>query len=582
MEEGKSVGGLPRIAHIIRTTRKNYPNVLVVDAGDIFQGTGYFENYQGETDVECLNRAGYDVYTIGNHEFDVGSANLGKLLKRAKFDVVDCNLDVSAEPDLRQVVKHSVVKEIGGQKVGFIGVITPVLKELAPLLGGVKVIEPGPHWMDPVIAEVDKLKKQGVNKIILVSHCGTPLETQLAQIPDVDVVIGAHSHTRLDKAIVIDHPDGSKAMVVQTGCYGRALGRLDLVFDNDGKLIMPETKYRLIDITDRIFEEPDLKAYVTEKAEPFIALTKTILASAEANFGGKLYPTDSPMGDLVCDAYVDACSKYGATISLQNRGGIRGSFEQGPINLERVHEILPFVNELTVATVTGKTLLNALENSVKVASGGLGGRFLEVHGLKFAWDPALEQGHHIVYAYAENKEGRYEPVVAENLYRIVINSFSFKGGEEYDFKGAKDVVDTGLKMSNTVADYLKKMKKVSPLAPERILSVSSTIARRKTDDKNDLITIDYPCAGSELSVVAGSDRGVSFLNKVGVVPLTAPRLVRTMKTDESGHLEIPVSSLSADGQKKSSDEHLWLSMVLKARDKGGNTARIVSVPMQIH
>lgn len=587
VEHGKNIGGIPRIAYLIKQAKKNNPNVLAVDAGDIFQGTGYFETYKGETDVECLNKAGYDVYTIGNHEFDEGPDNLAKQLKLAKFDVVNCNMDLSGEPALQAIVKHSVVKEVGGQKIGFIGVITPTLKEVAPKSGNVKIISAGAHWMDPIAAEVENLHKQGVNKIILVSHSGVDLERLLGGIPGVDVVVGGHSHTRLDEAIIVDHADGSKAMVVQTGCYGRALGRLELTFDKDGNLIMPESKYHLIDITDRIFEDADLKAYVTEKGKPFAALSKEILATAEANFDNrfKMYPTDSPIGDLVCDALFDAGIKYGVTIALQNRGGMRSGMDEGPISLEKIREILPFQNRLLIATVTGKALMGALENSIKaVAGGATGGRFLDVHGLKFAWDPTLELGHRIVFAYAQNKEGNYEPIDPEQLYRIGMNDYSFNGGEEYDFKDAKDIVDTGLRLSTVFEDYLKKVGRVSPAIPSRFLRVSHNIAKRQNDGGNDRILIDYPAPEAELSIVCGTDKGVSFLKKEGVVPLENPRLLRTTKTDDGGRLEIPVKEIRAKehGEKGGADEHLWVSMILKARDKDGTTTKIISEPIQLH
>jgi 5'-nucleotidase / UDP-sugar diphosphatase len=581
-EDGKTLGGIARIAQTIKTVRKSVPNVLVVDAGDIFQGTGYFEAYKGETDVECLNRAGYDVYTIGNHEFDEGPANLGKQLAKAKFEVTDCNLDFGSEPSLKNLVKPSVIKEIGGQKIGFIGVMYPELAELSQKLEGVKVTEPRANWKEPVKAEVEKLKKQGVNKIVVLSHCGIVLENELVALPDVDLVIGGHSHSRLDKPVVVSHADGTKAMSVQTGCFGRALGRLDLVFDADGRLLVDESKYRLIDMTDRVFEDPDLKAYVTEKAEPFLVLKKTILASAEANFDHrfKMYPTDSAIGDLICDALFDAGIENGVTISIQNRGGIRGGLNQGPISLEAVRELLPFPNTLVIATVTGKTLTSALENCVKdVGTAFPGGKFLDVHGIRFAWDPTLPGGKRIVYACAQNKEGNYEAIAPDDLYRLAVNSFTFKGGEEFDFTDAKDVIDTGLRLSTVFENYLKKVKKVTPQVPSRIVRVSSNIAARKKEAGRDVIAVDYPVPDSEVSVITGTDRGVSFLPRTGTVPLEKPDLLRSMKTDDGGRLEIPVSEISS--ARKAKEGQLWVAIMLKAKDKEGTTTKIVSVPIQI-
>lgn len=586
VDHGKTVGGLARIAHLIKTDKKNSDRVLAIDAGDMFQGTGYFEQYKGQSDIECLNKAGYDIVTLGNHDLDEGPANLGKQLKLAKFEVISCNLDVSSEPSLKEIVKPYTIKEIGGQKVAFIGVMTPALKEVQPHMEGLQIKCAGPNWMDPVKAEIQKVKEQGINKIVLVSHCGVPLERLLAEIPDVDVVVGGHSHTRLDEPIQVTHPDGSKAIVVQTGSYGRALGKLDLTFDKDGHLDMADTKYHLINITPKIFEDPELRTYITQMGKPFEADTKTVLAIAEANFDNrfKMLPFDSGIGDLVTDALFDASIDQGVTIALQNRGGLRSALEQGEITPEKVREVLPFQNKLIVATVTGKTLLRALENAVSaVAEGATGGRFLDVHGLKFAWDPTLELGHRIVFASAQNKEGAYEPIAADELYRIAMNDFSFNGGEGYDFKDAKNVVDTGLRLSTVLENYLKKKKQVAPSLPDRFTRVSSNIAKLVSDGKGDYIAIDYAVPNSTVTVLKGSDRSMSFLKKFGTVPLAKPEIIRTLKTADDGKAQLRVSEIvtSHGGKSGKGKSQVWICVILQTHEQQGSSTKIVSVPIQL-
>lgn len=574
-EKGRTVGGLSRIAHLIKTTKKNTKNVLAVDAGDIFQGTPYFETYKGETEVESLNKAGYDIYTIGNHEFDEGSKNLGEKLKAAKFDVISANLDASAVPDLAAVVKPSVIKTIDGEKVAFIGMITPVLNEMAPRLDGVKVTGTGKNWLDPLKAEVAKIKSQGVNKIFVVSHCGVDQEKEMAEnIPEIDVVVGGHSHTRLDKPVIVKHEDGSTAYVVQTGCYGRALGRLDLAFNKKGELVVPQSKYRLINITDKIFQDADLQAYLNEKGKPFAALATTFIANATGNFDNKFrnYPWDSPIGDLICDALADAGSEYGATIALQNRGGIRGPLEQGQVSIQRVREILPFANRLMVATLKGDALLQVMEKSV---SGMLGARFLDVHGLKFAYDPSKDPGKRIIFAFAQNKEGQWEKIAPNDLYRIGVNDFTFGGGEGYEFKDPKDVVDTKLRLSTVMEKYLEKKKVVSPEPPSSMMPVDSNLAKLDTG-KTKSIIVSYSAPGAELSIVKGSGEGISFIKKIGIVPLMSPVVYQQSKLDESGQYKIDLTQIAA---KSKGDT--WVSVILKARDKGGNTTRVASVPIKV-
>jgi 5'-nucleotidase/UDP-sugar diphosphatase len=479
IERGRSVGGMPRIIHIIRSIRANDPNVLVIDAGDIFQGTSFFKFYHGATEVEMLNRAGYDLYTIGNHEFDDGPDNLATQLKNAKFTVLNANIDASAKPELQALIKPSVVKTIKGQRVGFIGGIVPDLTEVSLRTEGVKIKNAGAEWMKPINDEIAKLKSEGVDKIILVTHIGVEGDRELAKNPDVDVIVGGHSHTRLSQAIVVPHADGSKAMIVQAGCYGRALGKLDLAFDAKGNLELPNTQYRLIDINEKTPSEPDITAYLKEKAIPFAELRNTIDGIADGDFDNSFrhYPGDSPLGDLITDALAEAGKDKGVTIAMQNRGGIRARIDRGIITQEKVEEVLPFENRLVFATVPGDELLKALENSV---SGALGAKFLDVHGIKFGYNADKPAGERIVFAEAQDTDGKWGKVEAQKHYRIAINDYSFKHGEGYDFSKATDVVETNQRLSVFLQQWLLKNKHVKPRVQGRIIPLGAHAKRKKS------------------------------------------------------------------------------------------------------
>lgn len=594
-EGGRSIGGLPRIAHLIKTLKTGNDKVLAIDAGDIFQGTPYFEQYHGQAEIECLNKAGYDIYTIGNHEFDDGATNLGKQLSLARFDVLNCNMDFGTHQDLSTVVKPSVIKTIDGQKVGFIGVITPELSALSTKLEGVKLKATGQQWMEPVKLEVEKLKAGGINKIVVVSHSGVDFEKALArEIPEIDIIVGGHSHTRLEQPIIVKHDDDSVCYVMQTGCYTRALGRLDVTFDPRGKIIIPGTKYRLTNITEKVFEDPAVKAYVTDMGKPFAYLRTTTVATAEANFENKFrsYPFDSPIGDLICDALVDGASQYGATIALQNRGGIRGKIEQGLITLETIREILPFENHLIVATINGTTLLKALENSV---AGMSGGRFLDVKGLKFSYDPMKEPGKRIVFAYAEDKEGTWEPIAADDLYRIALNSYSFGGGESFDFSSAKDVVDTGKRLSVVLQEYLEKKKTVHPQLPSRLVAVATGVASiNRAGGKPRLKLVYKEGAGGEVTLLAGAGEGVEFVPRIGVVPLREAEIIGTGKLNADGEFqrELKITGKGNTSQKSAKRKREdrppsqaasvknRIVAVIKTGEQGSFT-KIVTAPLQV-
>ena len=171
-----------------------------------------------------------------------------------------------------------MIKEINGEKIALIGVITPDLEKKALGLEGVKIKAPAGDWMQPVKEEVEYYQNQGIDKIIVVSHCGVELDKTLAEaIPSIDLIVGGHSHTTLKKPFWVAHPDGNYTAIVQTGCYGRALGDLDLKFDSLGHLIKPKTEYKLISINSNLKDDPQLKTYLQEKEKPLLALANNII-----------------------------------------------------------------------------------------------------------------------------------------------------------------------------------------------------------------------------------------------------------------------------------------------------------------
>jgi 2',3'-cyclic-nucleotide 2'-phosphodiesterase (5'-nucleotidase family) len=160
---------------------------------------------------------------------------------KAKFDILNCNLNADALPQLKKLLKPSVIKTIDGQRVAFVGAITPDIETLSLSRDGVVLQRDSReksksiNWLGPIKAEVERVASEGVDKIILVTHCGLEVDKILArEIPQVDAIIGGHSHTRLDSPVIVEHQDGSQTMIVQTGSYGRNLGRLDLAFDKKG------------------------------------------------------------------------------------------------------------------------------------------------------------------------------------------------------------------------------------------------------------------------------------------------------------------------------------------------------------
>jgi 5'-nucleotidase / UDP-sugar diphosphatase len=583
-ERGKTLGGMARLAHLIRKYRAASPHCLTIDAGDIFQGTPFFTIYKGEVEVEMLNRAGYDLYTIGNHEFDDGGNNLAKQLSKARFDVLSCNLDCQDLPALKAIIKPSEVKVIDGEKIGFVGAITPDINTLSLSREGAKLKVGTYHsstapernlpWLAPIKEEVDKLTSEGINKIILITHCGTEVDKIIAtELPAVDAIIGGHSHTRLDTPIVVEHKDGSHTLIVQTGCYSRNLGKFDLVFDKNGQVDMAETKYKLLKVDEKVPEDKDIKDYLADKEAPLSAMRQTILSTAWADFDNnfRVMKCDSALGDLICDSFAlsPEGKAEGTEIALENRGGIRSRIDKGPISLENVEEILPFDNHMIYATITGARLRKELEHSIDSATGG---KFFDVYGLKFGWDPQKPKGEKLVFVLA-HKNGQWQPLNDKDSFRIAMTDYSFLGGEGFDFTDASAVKQTHQKLNIYFRHYLEQTKRVGPQRPNRIVALSGSAAKGvlSGDFGDSLNGFSRPV----VSILTGDNVGVSFE--------TEDRPSTTVPIEDATALETGLTPSQARTylQSKAGQKHLknWTVLVVRANGEKNKHTTLVSYPL---
>jgi len=224
-------GGMARRATLVKELRSQLGNVLLLDAGDVFQGTPYFNQYKGSLDYKLMSMVGYDAATLGNHDFDNGVEGLLAAMAEAKFPFVNCNLDMKGAPALAKRVQPWLVKQLPGIRVGITGVCVDFKGLVAP-----KNHE-GVAWMDPLESlkpVVKHLREQEkVDMVVLLSHLGYDLkglgwdDLSLApKLPGVDVIIGGHSHTFLEEPVRVKHAAG-ETLIFQVGFGGVNLGRMD-------------------------------------------------------------------------------------------------------------------------------------------------------------------------------------------------------------------------------------------------------------------------------------------------------------------------------------------------------------------
>ncbi|WP_310557834.1 metallophosphatase [Flavobacterium sp.] len=235
-----NMGGVARRASLIETIRQECPNVLLLDAGDIFQGTPYFNYYGGELEFKLMSMMKYDLSAIGNHDFDNGVDGLAAQMPHATFEFVSANYDFK-NTSMNGFVKPFKIFNKNGIKIGVFGLGI----ELQGLVD--KRMYKETVYNDPLETAQDMvriLKKENkCDLVICLSHLGYKYGKEdsnkisdlklAAQTKDIDLIIGGHTHTFLDKPTIVKNADGKEVLVNQVGCYGINLGRIDFYFDND-------------------------------------------------------------------------------------------------------------------------------------------------------------------------------------------------------------------------------------------------------------------------------------------------------------------------------------------------------------
>jgi 5'-nucleotidase len=247
-------GGVARRATLVKRIRKENPNTLLVDAGDQFQGTPYFNFFRGEVEYKAMSMIGYDVVTLGNHEFDNGVDALAAAMKFANFDFVSANYDVRGTP-LEARVKPYVVRVLGGVRVGLFGMgVSPQNLITPENFKGVK-------YLDPIKAAEDTVrvlrKQERCTLVIAMSHLGYfekdtdegVGDSQVAaKVDGIDFIASGHTHTFMKTPVVVKTPNGKNTIIFQVGKSGIYVGRVDLKL-RGGKVKAFAGK--LLDLRDR-------------------------------------------------------------------------------------------------------------------------------------------------------------------------------------------------------------------------------------------------------------------------------------------------------------------------------------------
>ena len=479
-------GGAARQAAVVNDIRAEAENSLLLDAGDRFTGTLFHKYYAGEDNIEVMNALGYDAMALGNHEFDNGLEVLERFVSGVNFPVLSANTDFGTLETLASAVPGSTVLEVGGEKVGVIGLVTAETPEITINFSNKDEITWSANYATAVNRETAKLKADGINKIILVTHIGLGLDKEVAaNTTDIDVIVGGHSHTVISSIfkeggdteypLQVENADGDPVYIVQAGDRDRYLGRLDLEFDGEG--LVTDVGGDLILLGKHITPDPAVQAMVEKLAKPVDELRNTVVALEDgtAVVSNQLMSNKSCregeclIGDLLTDAMRD---ETGSDFAITNGGGIRADIDEGEVTVGEVLTVLPFGNTIATLKLSGAQIAASLEHGVgRVGGKGGTGRFPQVSGLRYEFDSALEPGSRLKRVEVADSNGGYAPIDEGKMYTVATNNFMRTGGDGYEIfeKDAKEYYDYGRPLEEALMDYMIKKHPVDVVKDGRIL-----------------------------------------------------------------------------------------------------------------
>lgn len=456
-ERPPRVGGFATIAAYVGEARERGKregfSVILVDAGDWYQGTPEGNRTKGASVVRWMGLAGYDAAALGNHEFDFGLPNLRSLLSLAQFPVLAANVLEAKTGALLPGLRPHAVVERAGVRFAFVGLLTDSTAEIT-VAGATE----GLRFADEVgtARSAVAAARREADLVFLLTHCGLESDRRLAEaLPEVPLIVGGHSHKVL--------PEGErvgKTLIVQAGSKGGSIGRVELAIDPDSKEIRSASA-RLDDLlVEKFGEDLESSKLVARETEAVRVEMDAPVGALLEDLGRTSGLRSSPAGNLVADATREAA---GAEIAFANKGGIRTTLRAGPVTKRSFFELVPFENTIVSFTLTGAEVEDVLRSSLR----GEARSPLEVSGLVVRWREKEGGGAEFVGAEANGKA--LDP---SGSYRVAVNSFLAGGGDGYrQFGKGRDPKDTGILLRDAVIEWFRKRSPYRPPAEDRFARV---------------------------------------------------------------------------------------------------------------
>ena len=517
--------------------------VILADAGDYSQGTVYVSVNKGKDAVTMMNAAGYDVATIGNHEFDYGYAQLKSNLDSAVFKVVCANVLQDGSP----VFDAYTMINKGGVQVAFVGLETPEAQTKAnpALIQGLTFLA-GDEMYAAVQTQVDAARTDGADIVIVLTHLGVDSSSEpntsydlYEKVTGIDFIIDGHSHTVMTKG-----PEGEPIQST-----GTALNNIGVItIDNATKKIESN---ELIPIwhTEEVDGE-NVTVYDYTKSDETVAnAAKAIIDPIDADYDQKFAESavdlngakapgnrteETNLGDLITDAMMWAIKTKAPgvdmnnAVAITNGGGIRAAIAKGDITKKDVNTVLPFGNTLAVVYVKGSELLEALEVSTYCTPKSLGG-FPQFAGMEVELNTACEyDANDTTYpgsTYFGPKSINRITIKTVNgkafdkdaTYAVITNDFLAAGGDTYyAFAAAQTQFDTGLPLDEILMEYIT-------------VELNGVVTDKYAAPQGRLTIVNNPPVPGQPGSPATGDTGVVIYMGLAILALTGGAFVARKK-----------------------------------------------------
>ncbi len=477
-----TLGGLPKAATLVTAERASDPQALFVHAGDFMDGDFFFNEYEGVRELQLLKSMGLDALVLGNHDLRLGPDFLVGVVQTAwaggGVPILGTNLDTSNYAALNPWITPTLIKEVHGLKVGFLGVM--------PKNGGALAMKPSPVPVPaylPTIAPqaVQKLRAEGAQVVVCLAHIGMPASRELAEkVSGIDVIVNGHDNAVLREPVAISHEDGRMTLIVSAGNYYRWVGRLRLSVSGDQVNFVD---YTLLSADENTPPSPSMHAAIRELKDGIVAEYGDVyhqpLAEAGQDITAQWDPDkakrDTPLGNLFTDAYR---AQTGTDIAIEAMGFLGDPIPKGKVVGADVFRAMSYGNPLVPGgkptpwplvtfRTTGAALLDALDLTIKAG----GDSFPQVSGMRFDYDSsARDQYHQILRATVRVGEDR---IVPEQLYSVTATLGVFTALTKTPiFLPVQDVQYSGPAF-NAARSYVVFLGELGPAASNRIRDVAT-------------------------------------------------------------------------------------------------------------